>query len=50
VGSHDVLGQTAYDDRVALRVDTLAAHGLAQPLVERLDQVGVRIRGHDRHS
>ena len=49
VGADDGLGQPAYDGRVALRVDALVAHGLAHPLVERLDQVGVRVRGNDRH-
>ena len=48
VGAHHGLGEAAYDERVALRVDALAAHGLAHPLVERLDQVGVRVRGDDR--
>ena len=44
------LGEPAYDERVALRVDALAAYGLAHPLVERLDQVGVRVCGDDRHA
>ena len=48
VGAHHGLGETSYDERVALRVDTLAAHGLAHSLVERLDQVGVRVCGDDR--
>ena len=33
------LGDPAYDDRVALRVDALAAHQRAHALVERLDQL-----------
>ena len=34
MGSHDVLGQPAYDERIALRVDALTAYRLADPLVE----------------
>ena len=34
VGADHGLGQPAYDEGVALRVDTLAAHGLADALVE----------------
>ncbi len=47
MSAHDGLGESAYDGRIALRVDALTAHGLAHPLVERLDQVGVRIWGDD---
>ena len=43
VVADDALGDTAYDGRVTLRVDALAADGLAHPLVELLDQVGVRV-------
>jgi hypothetical protein len=38
-----LLGETAYDEGIALRVDALGAHGLAHPPIERLDQVGVRV-------
>ena len=37
------LGDPAYDDGVALRVNALAAHQCAHPLVERLDELGVRV-------
>src|SRR5262249_43768081 len=52
VGADHRLGQATYDERVALRVDTLTAHGLAHPLVERLDRgpgVPVAVRGDHRH-
>jgi hypothetical protein len=49
VSTDDIFGQAAYDERVALGVDALAAYSLAHPLVERLDQVGVRVSGDDGH-
>ena len=39
----DALGDPAYDGGVALRVDALAAHRLAHPQVELVDQLGVRL-------
>jgi hypothetical protein len=49
VGADHPLGQTTYDGGLALRVDTLATHGLAQPLVERLDQLSVSLDGVNGH-
>jgi hypothetical protein len=49
VGADHGFGQAAYDARIELRVDALAAHGLAHPLVERLDELGVGVRGDHRH-
>ena len=43
------LGDPAYDGRVALRVDALAAHHLAHVRVELLDQLPVTIDGRRRH-
>jgi hypothetical protein len=52
VVADDVLGDAAYDEGLALRVDTLAPHALAHLQVEPLDEVvDVRsrdaINGHD---
>ena len=49
----DALGDAAYDGGVALRVDALAAHGLAHQQVELVDQLGASVhdgRGHDDTS
>jgi hypothetical protein len=48
VSAHHDLGEAAYDGRVTLGVDALAAHDLAHLLVERLDQVCVC--GNDRQG
>ena len=45
VVADDALGDPAYDRGVALRVDALAADGLAHQLVELLDQLAVRVDG-----
>ena len=34
MGTHHPFSQASYDERIALRVDALTAHGLADPLVE----------------
>ena len=44
----DVLGDATYDERLALRVDTLAAHPLTHLPVEPLHQVEVRVRTRQR--
>src|SRR5215212_10947140 len=49
MSTDDGLGQAAYHRRVPLGVDPLAAHGLAHPLVQRLHQVGMTMRGQNRH-
>ena len=49
VVADDALGDPAYQQRVALRVDALAAHDLAHPRVEPLEQLVVRIKGGHRH-
>ena len=48
VVADDVLGDAAYDERLALRVDALAAHALAHLVVEPLDQLVVGARRRRR--
>ena len=50
VVADDTLGDPADDGGVALRVDTLAADGLAHEQVELLDQLPVTIDGRRRHA
>jgi hypothetical protein len=50
VVADDSFGDAADDGGVALRVDTLAADGLAHEQVELLDQLPVSIDGRRRHA
>ncbi len=50
MGADPTFGEPANDGRVALRVEALTTYGLADSLVERLDQVCVGCCGNDRHA
>ena len=50
VVADDSLGDPPDDGSVALRVDTLAAHGLAHEQIELLHQLPVTVDGRRRHA